>query len=243
MQGQRRAVHALGVALAVMVLGALAVFGPRMRSERGQAPESPGSLVASNEPNALTSTPLPSLSPAPVDREVKLVGAPTEAELPVSRADDSANELPAPHFHAASPADPLPEATSPLATGAPEEVLAEAHAMLVPEPADAAESFLAKSRAEAEQSIAALQAERDSLSTRMQKVEAGLARWKAVLEALKAQSPPAAPSTKPDVAAPDPPPSLTLPETDRGAVPPPDPPAAGNTLRPPPGEPSVKKEP
>jgi hypothetical protein len=209
MQPQSRAVHALAVALVVMVLGTTAVFWARRSSNDS------GKQGGADVPLAPTLATSREGLAAPIDVQVKPVAlaglvdseaikGPVEVANPPVMAN--ANDAPSLATPPETPTPPQP------ADESPEEALAQAHSTLVPEPAAAAEAFLAKSRTEAEQAIAALQAERETLASRMQKVESGLARWQAVLEALKVQAHVIEPAAKP---APEPgilPPVISTPE-------------------------------
>ncbi len=110
-----------------------------------------------------------------------------------------------------------------------------AEAIAGDDPMAAVDSFLSRNRKEADDSIQALTREAEALRTRLQKIEAALARWQAVSGALNQGANPSAPPTvgPEPTPAPAPPPEL----------PPSTPPLAGGNPSPapivPPSAPTV----
>ena len=123
------------------------------------------------------------------------------------------------------------------------------------DPMAAVDEFLGRNRKEADESIKALAREAETLRARLQKVEAALARWQSVSNALNQDAPQAASGPDQSVlleSIPTPPTNDIQPPPERGAsgpTPPPDdgpttPPPTMRTLEPPPErEPSPRPTP
>jgi hypothetical protein len=92
---------------------------------------------------------------------------------PAPAPDPKADPLPLPSV---ADSDPLPPAIAAPAGFTPEGTLAD--------PEGAAKAFVDRSQKEADEAVTALSKEAESLRARLQKVEAGLARWQAVKESL-----------------------------------------------------------
>ena len=112
--------------------------------------------------------------PPPADKKTDLPDLPP-------RTEPDANPLPP---AIPSEVQPAREATAvaPPTSHTPEGTLAD--------PEGAAKAFVEKSQKEADEAINALSKEAETLRARLQKVEAGLARWQAVKESLEARPTP-----------------------------------------------------
>ncbi len=160
MRNRRALTVSLGVAgVAAMAVG-LVIPAPRLLAQK---PENPGAKAPA-EPQ------VPEIPAAPLGAESKPAAIPRRVE-PEPNPLPPALPIPA---DAPVPADAPAAATA--VTWTPEGTLAD--------PEGAAKAFVERSQKEADEAITALGKEAETLRARLQKVEAGLARWQAVKESL-----------------------------------------------------------
>jgi hypothetical protein len=193
-------------------LGLAATSTATIRAQNDDQPPPPPPIAAADKPAAPPIAPLPAaaedqpglapfpdaeeIKPAPADappavEEIKPVpvDAPANEKSPEGKAVDRIREAPA------IPRSPEPKGLEAPSSAAEPEPIAEAAPARVklsgagsPSPSEdpdaQARSFMERSRKEAESQLKSLNAEASQLRDRLQRIESGIRRWQALVDAM-----------------------------------------------------------